>query len=141
SFPKLCISPGSRVQAASTDASQPASGTEHSQPRCRQRDSPRSSPDTSTSRSTSSTEEDSTGPVLQATTLQSRICPAGWSSTQPSTETSAGEKVMYPATRLASRCLCSLHSPCDCGRESAPGSILTPLLPALFHGPFNTCGL
>src|SRR5690625_3690433 len=67
--------------------------------------------------------------------MQSRICPAGWSSTRPSTETSAAESLRNPATRLANRLRCSPHRPRDCCRGSAPGSSTTPLLPALFPSP------
>src|SRR5699024_1608491 len=73
--------------------------------------------------------------------MQSRICPAGWSSTRPSTETSAAESLRNPATRLANRLRCSPHRPRDCCRGSAPGSSTTPLLSTLLLGPLLARGL
>src|SRR5699024_6891330 len=73
--------------------------------------------------------------------MQSRICPAGWSSIRPSTETSAAESLRNPATRLANRLPCSPHRPRECCIGSAPGSSSTPLLPALLLGSFLARGL
>src|SRR5699024_9958760 len=73
--------------------------------------------------------------------MQSRICPAAWRSTRPSTETSAAQSLSNPATRLANRQRCSPRRPRDCCRASAAGSSTTPLLPALFVGSLLACGL
>src|SRR5699024_7551880 len=73
--------------------------------------------------------------------MQSRICPAGWSSTRPSTETSPAESLRNPATRLANRLRCSAHRPRDCCSGSAPGSCTTPVLPARSLGSLLACGL
>src|SRR5699024_5686238 len=73
--------------------------------------------------------------------MQSRICPAEWSSTRPSTGTSAAESLWNPATRLANRLPCSPHRPRKCCIGSAPGLSTTPLLSALFLGALLARGL